>query len=498
MNTPRDTAVRPSALGVRVARDETLDSFLSRWADQQRLSLANALAGWPDVDSPRSLQTHPTDRFLTHAASVTQVPASTLRAMTTAHGWVTAKWIAASELNGVLRFPGRRAWTPTDTSPLCPSCLAETPIWPLAWRMPWVFMCVRHNSMLVEACPTCRTPLHVPSTRLPHTSKPRTRQLVTAYSHFTCQAPHTLRNTPASEDMAATQETLLTMTTRHPGKSTKRDTSWAADVRSLAALALSLATEGRTGALGPRPSVQRDLRQEARMHPTSRRRWVKKAPVHSRLRGLALQAAIVEMEGMHQHATDTPMLRALTGLDLDGAALASWIDDHTAPTPAVEHIKDQAAQQRQRTSHHLTRVQQTLDLFDFTPQSVPQLFWACSAPTGFLEAAGRPSTYMRLAFLSLCVARAATGTWIHAARALDFPADRGPQWARYVVGNVPADTRAEVAPWTTRIVGRLSTAPPAQRYQVQRHHDLMNVPQLPCARKKSSGTWCPCAQNALN
>lgn len=489
----REPRAKPSALGVRAGVDETLDSFLQRWSRHQGLSLANATVHWPDVDSPRRLQVHPTALFISHASIVTQVAPSRLRSMTTAHGWLAANWITRVELNNVLAYPGCRSWTPTDLSPLCPTCLAERPEWRLEWRMPWVFMCTRHNTMLVDTCQVCNGLLTVADRRLPHTNNPRTTQPVTAYSHFNCLEPHLLTGSPASDDAASAQRKLIDLAYDPSKKESKSRKTWAADVRSVAALALSLATHQQPEALGQPLEVQRLLHNESTSHNTTQRRWVKKAPVNSELRALALRAALTEIDGVHEQSTDTPVLRALMNLDLSGAALSSWIDDHSVRTPAVQHIKKLATRQRQRTSHQLDGVhQQTLNVFDFETKSVPQLFWECSSPAGYLEWVGRPGRRMRLAFLSLCVTRAATGSWTRAAEELNFPPDRGPQWARYVLGQLSRKDRAEIAPWTTAIIGQLSKAPPFQRVRVRSHADLRKVAFSGCANEIPVNVWCPC------
>ena len=38
----------------------------------------------------------------------------------------------------------------------CPECLTESQgRWQLAWRLGWSFVCLRHNCLLADACPTC-------------------------------------------------------------------------------------------------------------------------------------------------------------------------------------------------------------------------------------------------------------------------------------------------------------------------------------------------------
>lgn len=50
-------------------------------------------------------------------------------------------------------------WLGRRRSRFCPSCLAENGgRWMLAWRMRWSFACLRHNCLLADFCPACRSP----------------------------------------------------------------------------------------------------------------------------------------------------------------------------------------------------------------------------------------------------------------------------------------------------------------------------------------------------
>jgi hypothetical protein len=46
-------------------------------------------------------------------------------------------------------------WQPIIGSRYCPACLAESGVWSIRWRLPWIFACHRHHVLLAERCPSC-------------------------------------------------------------------------------------------------------------------------------------------------------------------------------------------------------------------------------------------------------------------------------------------------------------------------------------------------------
>ncbi|MET8337815.1 TniQ family protein [Streptosporangium canum] len=65
-------------------------------------------------------------------------------------------------------------WRSFGSSPrYCPGCLSESGgRWPLAWRQPWSFACLRHHCLLLEWCPACEQPVRVSGTRVGGPSQP--------------------------------------------------------------------------------------------------------------------------------------------------------------------------------------------------------------------------------------------------------------------------------------------------------------------------------------
>lgn len=55
-----------------------------------------------------------------------------------------------------LRAIAMTQWAYFWGSHFCPACLADDEgAWRLVWKLPWSFACVRHNSLLVDTCPSC-------------------------------------------------------------------------------------------------------------------------------------------------------------------------------------------------------------------------------------------------------------------------------------------------------------------------------------------------------
>jgi hypothetical protein len=50
----------------------------------------------------------------------------------------------------------RDTWAWVWASHACPGCLAQNPnVWLLAWKLPWTFVCTKHNTYLLDSCPRC-------------------------------------------------------------------------------------------------------------------------------------------------------------------------------------------------------------------------------------------------------------------------------------------------------------------------------------------------------
>jgi DNA-binding transcriptional ArsR family regulator len=124
---------------VAVASGESLDSWLEALARRNGLTITELLpsVGW---QAPRWF-----------GRLVMNVPAPVLREIEHQTGLPSGRLDDAVLDRYLPAMPVRRAG-----SRYCPGCLADNGgRWLLAWRLPWVFACTGHNTLLCGACPRC-------------------------------------------------------------------------------------------------------------------------------------------------------------------------------------------------------------------------------------------------------------------------------------------------------------------------------------------------------
>ncbi|MGW6507730.1 TniQ family protein [Streptomyces niveus] len=160
MTTSLDT------IPIRVAPlpGEALDSWLDAYAHRLQAQTTEilALAGLhPSKRTARSTvfgrkpwvpELHPAD--FTALSAVTGIPVEGLGAMTLSR-YAGSLIIFDTQANRLDRI--RSPWSHrTQASRFCPECLGDTGgRWKLNWRLPWLFACVDHRCLLVDACPAC-------------------------------------------------------------------------------------------------------------------------------------------------------------------------------------------------------------------------------------------------------------------------------------------------------------------------------------------------------
>jgi DNA-binding transcriptional ArsR family regulator len=130
---------RALPIRVPIVAGESLDSWLEALARRNAMSISRLLPafGWQVPNTPGGM--------------VVKVPGAVLRRMERQAG-LTAGRLDGAVLDRYLPLgPVRRRGTR-----YCPSCLAGTGgRWLLAWRLPWVFACTRHQVLLCDSCPGC-------------------------------------------------------------------------------------------------------------------------------------------------------------------------------------------------------------------------------------------------------------------------------------------------------------------------------------------------------
>ncbi|MFJ4912896.1 TniQ family protein [Streptomyces sp. NPDC088726] len=66
-----------------------------------------------------------------------------------------------------LRAVTAREWMMPTWSRACPACLAESPVWPLWWRLGIAAVCPVHRCLLIDVCPACEVRLLRGNERIP-------------------------------------------------------------------------------------------------------------------------------------------------------------------------------------------------------------------------------------------------------------------------------------------------------------------------------------------
>jgi len=146
-------------------RGETFPSWVTRLAALNDNSLKWALvrlglsSGRPR-EKPAGYGLYLTDQQRAHIQTITGVPDDDLR------GSLMTSWVGGpaggttrtgedATTNG--RKFNRHNWVYTSGSHYCPACLKQTNgVWLLDWKLPWVFACPQHATLLRHECPTCR------------------------------------------------------------------------------------------------------------------------------------------------------------------------------------------------------------------------------------------------------------------------------------------------------------------------------------------------------
>lgn len=380
-----------------------------------------------------------------------------------------------------------RDWFFIAGSRYCPACLDETGVWQLAWHLPTTVACTHHRVLLADRCPSCgafprsagldhhghtagweheaRNPKTCPAPR----RSPEARRgmgsapcggVLTAAVPLRASAP-LLRVQELIDDCLQGRKTVLAGVRLNP-----RRTLLA--LRELVCLGIRLQTRDH-GAEGSR--VWRTPQQRTAIVASSLELL---EPVWTTPFERAAGEELRRLADRHSVVLDQNYFRDALG------------SEH-----AMEPVYAAALARSGRISTRLRRAyeaHQTLDLYPFDPEVVPQLVWPCAVPGTLLNRAGRPSQPMIKAVASLALVRLRTGTWHTAAKALGFPADSGPQWSRYVVANLTRAERNALFDATLATATWLSTTRDLPSYGPRR--PVTSARALPTARAGLCSPGC--------
>lgn len=457
---------------------EAIDSYLERAAVANGLehtTIAKRLEGLPLAYLPIA-----PDRDVLHQlAAITGRDEHELAAGTIA----ALAGIDLTDLDPANRNSWRnvasRGWAPGRGTQLCSACIAADGVWRIAWRHPWVTVCLEHETWLHAFCPTCAQPFRSQRHSI-------LRSVDTAaglcgnpngFRGQTCpQDLATLDRTKAPRAVIVSQARIASAIHHQPvqmlGEPADPKT-YLAELNALTVLLLHLASQPG----GDRRVDWADAARAdgARSAGGRGARWGLAPPADSELRGRALTEADLVLTAT---CVDQAVDRLGPWLELapdtpDGRL--GWLSDHTAMTPLLARLVMAATATRTRISTQLAR--ETHLPTATIPQVIPLALYARHAAglLGVTEATGR-------LFASLCLAkRGRPGhTWGEAAVRLGLPAELGPKTARACSGDLLC-----TIPELVEAINSLATDLSTDVDYRQREHAVRRL----AARKRWYRTW---------
>lgn len=467
------------------AKEEALDGYLDR---------ASHVLGWPVLLVRRSLglpepTTGPPAAISldAHHAEILDdlwhVPPGTAQRMT-----LLGRFPALS--SGKLRpsapditHAASRTWFFASGSRYCPACLAETGVWRVSWRLPWTVICSDHMVNLADACPQCAG--------WPRSGKAGKAAARRVDEHV--RAPHLCHLTSGFPSQGRGSQQC-------GGDLTQQSTKAATRESALLQRALDSALQGESMTIAG-CEVQGAAALEA---------WKELALIAAHLRAetrprtrlsppRSTQLTLGWLQTVEPLAMSADVDTATNALQSLGRAHGAhfdqnWFRDRLPKRPSpLQAVYDNVLTREGRVSTQLRRAhQQAMPLFPIQASQIPQAFWTCAMPDVLTDLPGKPTFLMRTVFMSLAITRVLVGDWHAAAEELNFPAHKGKQWSRYVIGTIPTDQRHVINAAVMDLLPRLVNAPQASRPPVASIDDLTIVGPTPCSRRAKDSHWCPC------
>jgi len=143
--------------------DETLPSWFDRLAAANHqplswvLTTTHLAASDNYRDAPTNYGVFLTDEQTRGIHDATGVPEARIQQM------LTSTWIGTyttglnhkgEPVTEAARY-AQRNWIYSSGSHYCPHCLADSPTWRLAWKLPWSIACTTHGTWMETTCPHC-------------------------------------------------------------------------------------------------------------------------------------------------------------------------------------------------------------------------------------------------------------------------------------------------------------------------------------------------------
>ena len=157
----------PLARSLAPAPGESFTSYIDRQAALHHVTLSEMLWALGIIDEPRAslipkgYGVYLSRERTTEMARLARIPEEHVRKLLlTAYGGICLNLEGMGAENGAsLQRIARREWAYFSGSNICPECLAESGgVWHNAWKLPWVFACTRHKTLMRSTCPSCGLP----------------------------------------------------------------------------------------------------------------------------------------------------------------------------------------------------------------------------------------------------------------------------------------------------------------------------------------------------
>lgn len=155
-------------VGIPLQTDESFSSWFARiaWAhgatpsELYRIALPGARIGGVDLDR------HACDDLILNLSRYAAVPAGDLEAATLRR-WRGSVYGRDDGKTHITWLPptGRAYGQSSFGQQVCPACLAEDrePYFRTSWRLSFYSVCLRHRRMMIDRCPGCSSPIHLPN-----------------------------------------------------------------------------------------------------------------------------------------------------------------------------------------------------------------------------------------------------------------------------------------------------------------------------------------------
>lgn len=450
-----------------IEANEALDSFLERVALANEITTTEltAIATPSGIDRPWSFaMIDPEPRLLTRLSSLTGQTRAALRGATLARfdGGLPLD-LTGFERQGSSSFRtlSARGWFPLHGTQACPTCIAETGIWDLRWRLPYLTTCVEHRCYLVPTCNGCGHRFRHRN----HTLLRRTRSIEKGHCGNQAGARTLCAYRVSDNSIEVATPAALAATgsvvgafdgaSCHVYGKSIATVEYLAALRALTVLLTHIATQSAPGHAEEWAEIVRD---EAARRRTEHRgpRWGIRPPDDPRARSEVLAEANEILSCPDINTAASRLSEWISHIPVNQVGPAGWIRNRIPHSTLVSDLVGQALSERQNKSRRLAM---SIGLIGITDSAIPQVIPLnlYEDTIGTVIDAG-PDVGRRFASLCLAKLNAPGRTWSEAAVLLGQPPGVGVRTSRAVTNKITIPIE-ELNPLMTTLRDKLIGGP---------------------------------------